>query len=68
MGGQDADAQLSVAIEVEEPVGTVDIVEGGEGGDASVNRHGMEPQLTPTRQEQPVRIRAYTKRIYLRFF
>ncbi len=56
MGGQDANAQLRVPIEVEEAVRTVDIVEGGEGGHAPVDRHGVEAQLAPARQEQPVRV------------
>ncbi len=54
MGGQHADAQLRVPVEVEEPVGTVDIVEGREGGHTSVNRHGVEAQLATAGQEQPV--------------
>jgi hypothetical protein len=56
VGGQDANAQLRVPIEVEEAVRTVDIVEGGEGGHASVDRHGVEAQLAPARQEKPVRV------------
>ena len=58
MGRQDADAQLRVPVEVEEAVRAVDVVEGGEGGDAPVDGHGMEAQLTAARQEQPVGIRA----------
>jgi hypothetical protein len=56
VGGQDANAQLRVAIEVEEAVRTVDVVERGEGGHAPVDRHGVEAQLAPARQEQPVRV------------
>ena len=33
-------------VKVEEALGAVDVVEGGEGGDAAVDRHGVRPQLT----------------------
>jgi hypothetical protein len=57
VGGQDANAQLRVTVKVEEAVGAVDIVERGEGRDAPVDRHGVEAQLAPAGQEQPVGVR-----------
>ncbi len=56
VGGQHADAQLRIAVEVEETVGTVDIVKGREGGHTPVNGHGVEAQLATAGQEQPVGI------------
>ena len=56
MAWQHADAEFTLAIEVEEALGAVDVVEGGEGGDRAIYRHGVAPQLPPPGQEQPVRI------------
>ena len=38
-------------------LGTVDVVEGREGGDGPVDGHGVEAHLPPAGQEHPVRIR-----------
>ena len=45
-------------VEVEEPLGAVDVVEGGEAGDGAVDAHGVRAQLAARRQQQPVRVRA----------
>merc|ERR1719187_450168 len=54
---QDADTKLGGSVEVEEPVGAVDVVEGGERRYRAVYRHRVGPQLSPARQKQPVRVR-----------
>ena len=38
MAGQHADAEFTLAIEVEEALGAVDVVEGGESGDGGGKR------------------------------
>merc|ERR1719187_2204621 len=54
---QDADTKLGGSVEVEEAVRAVDVVEGSERRYRTVYRHGVGPQLSPTRQKQPVRVR-----------
>ena len=51
-----ADTELALPVEVEETLGTVDVVEWGEGGDGAIYQHGMTSQLSSACQEQPVRI------------
>ena len=56
MGWQDTNPQLRLSVEVEEAMGAVDIVEGGKGGDAAINRHGVGSQFTLPSEEKPVGI------------
>lgn len=52
---------LYLAIDVEEALWAVDVVEGGEGVDSTVDGHGVGAKLTACRQEEPVRVRAAHK-------
>ena len=60
VGRQHADSQLRVPVEVEEALGAVDVVKGGEGDDGPVDGHRVEAQLPPASQEHPVRVGACT--------
>lgn len=44
-----------LSVEVEEALGAVDVVEGGEGVDGAIDAHGVQPQGPPRRHQQPVR-------------
>lgn len=45
-------------VEVEEPFGTVDVMEGRERLDGAVDAHGVKPHGSPGRDKHPVRRRA----------
>ena len=44
-------------VEVQESLGTVDIVEGRHTRDDPVDRHGVDTQNTPRCHEEPMRVR-----------
>ena len=43
-----------LSVEVDESLGTVDVVEGCETGHRTVDGHGVGTKLTPARQHEPV--------------
>lgn len=50
-------------VEVQEALRTVDIVEGREASDSSINSHWVDPQLTPVSEEYPVGVVATHKHL-----
>lgn len=50
-------------VEVQESLGTVDVVEWGEASGASIDGHGMNPQLPSICEEDPVRLVATHKHL-----
>ncbi len=49
---------LYLFVEVDESLRAVDVVEGGETGDRSVDRHRVGPDLASAGQHEPVRVGA----------
>ena len=58
VAGQDGDAELLLLVEVEEALGTVDVVEGREAGHGAVDGHGVGAQLAAGGEHEPVRVGA----------
>lgn len=56
LGHQTTSVQTHLAVEIQEPVLTVDVPEGGKALDRAIHTHGVVPQLSSDGHEQPVRI------------
>lgn len=53
-----ADPHLLLAVEVQEPLGAVDVVERGKALDGTVDAHRVDLEVAPGAHQRPVRVRA----------